>query len=190
LLTARTCLYFLVVRQTNGGLPQLIYSHIAIRNTPFSSFALQSSRYPQLSTQTIAINTTQTCQPVAALRSMPTTSSTSTGKMLASTFGTRSLLIISRLRGVPVPSKIKCGRCHKNFPPTKYSTKQLTDLRYQLHHHGRQSTAINCVNCTGQQIVEIECTMCHKTKGLDEYAKSQRSKPDTAVSVTILVDLY
>jgi hypothetical protein len=100
------------------------------------------------------------------------------------------LLIFYRLKGVPVPPKIKCGRCHKNFPPTKYSAKQLTNLRYQIHNHGRQTTAIKCMNCTGQQVVELECTMCHKTKGLEEYAKSQRSKPDTAVSITILVGLH
>jgi DNA repair protein RAD7 len=98
----------------------------------------------------------------------------------------RTLLICYRLQGVPVPPKIKCGRCHKNFPNTKYSTKQLTDLRYQIHHVGRMTTAINCKNCTGQQIVEIECTMCHKTKGITEFAKSQKSKPDTAVRITLL----
>jgi hypothetical protein len=31
-------------------------------------------------------------------------------------------------------------------------------------------------------IVEIECIMCHKTKGLECFAKSQRANSDTAVS--------
>jgi hypothetical protein len=29
--------------------------------------------------------------------------------------------------------------------------------------------------------------MCHKTKGLEEFAKCQRNKPDTAVSEIIVV---
>jgi hypothetical protein len=36
--------------------------------------------------------------------------------------------------------------------------------------------------CTGQQVVEIECTVCYTWKGLEDYAKSQRTKPDEAVS--------
>ena len=79
-----------------------------------------------------------------------------------------------------IPAKIKCGRCSKNLPHTKYSTKQLTDLRYQISQGVREPKPINCHSCTGNQLVEIECTMCHKTKGLEEFAKCQR-KPDTAV---------
>jgi DNA repair protein RAD7 len=91
---------------------------------------------------------------------------------------------VHRLKGIPVPPKIKCGRCYKNLPPTKYSTKQLTDLRSQIHQTGRQTAAINCQTCTGQHLVELECTICHKTKGLEDFAKSQKSKPDTAVRMT------
>jgi DNA repair protein RAD7 len=76
--------------------------------------------------------------------------------------------------------KIKCGRCYKNLPQVKYSTKQLTDARKQIKDSGKILKAINCHSCTGQQKVEIECTMCGKTKGLEDFAKSQRSKPDTA----------
>jgi DNA repair protein RAD7 len=76
--------------------------------------------------------------------------------------------------------KIKCGRCQKNLPQVKYSIKQLTDARWQIKNSGKMYKAINCQSCTGQQKVEIECTMCGKTKGLEDFAKSQRSKPDTA----------
>jgi DNA repair protein RAD7 len=95
---------------------------------------------------------------------------------------------VRSLTGVPIAAKIKCGRCRKNLPQTKYSTKQLTDLRYQIKHQGRCTKAINCQPCTGNQVVEIECTMCHKTKGLEEFAKCQRNKPDTAVSKMMVDD--
>jgi hypothetical protein len=39
--------------------------------------------------------------------------------------------------------------------------------------------------CTGHQVVEIECTVCNKWKGLEDYAKSQRTKPDEAVSLSV-----
>jgi DNA repair protein RAD7 len=87
---------------------------------------------------------------------------------------------LNRFRGIPLPTKIKCGRCHKNLPQAKYSVKQLTDARWQIKNSTKIYKAINCQGCTGQQKVEIECTMCGKTKGLEEFAKSQRSKPDTA----------
>jgi DNA repair protein RAD7 len=87
---------------------------------------------------------------------------------------------IERLSQVPVPAKIKCGHCHKNVIHTRFSTKQLTDLRYHLKTTGKMC-AINCKPCTGQPMVEVECVMCRKTKGLEEFAKSQRAKPDSAV---------
>ena len=34
--------------------------------------------------------------------------------------------------------------------------------------------------CTGGQPVEIECSVCGITKGLEAFAKSQRKKIDTA----------
>jgi DNA repair protein RAD7 len=90
------------------------------------------------------------------------------------------LIIRYRLKGVVLPEKIKCGRCSKNLPQAKYSIKQLTDARWQVKNVGRINKSINCQPCTGQRVVEVECTMCGKTKGLEDFAKSQRSKPDTA----------
>ncbi|KAH7398634.1 Stc1 domain-containing protein [Phaeosphaeria sp. MPI-PUGE-AT-0046c] len=88
---------------------------------------------------------------------------------------------IESLKGILIPAKIKCGRCSKNLPQVKYSTKQLTDFCYQVKTQGRITKDINCHNCSGgAQVVELECTMCHKTKGQEDFARSQWAKPDTA----------
>ncbi|RAQ99979.1 dna repair protein rad7 [Stemphylium lycopersici] len=87
---------------------------------------------------------------------------------------------IDRLKGIALPVKLKCGRCRKNLPQARFSSKQLTDARWQISQSSNIYKAINCVSCTGQQVVEVECTMCGKTKGLEDFAKSQRCKPDTA----------
>jgi len=88
--------------------------------------------------------------------------------------------------GVAIPDRIKCGRCEKNLPQARYSTKQLTDLRWQIKTNGRCTQPIICRRCTGEPLVEIECFMCHKTKGLEEFAKSQRCRPDHAVCETLI----
>ncbi|KAH3945487.1 hypothetical protein HBH53_146050 [Parastagonospora nodorum] len=87
---------------------------------------------------------------------------------------------IDSLMGVPIPTRIRCGRCERNLPQTQYSTRQLTDLRWQVRTAGNYTQPINCRRCTGEPLVEIECFMCHKTKGLEEFAKSQRCSPDHA----------
>ncbi|KAL5116011.1 UV-damaged DNA-binding protein rad7 [Pleosporales sp. CAS-2024a] len=87
---------------------------------------------------------------------------------------------INDLMNVELPPRIKCGRCDVGLPPAKYSTKQLTDLRFHFKTQGNYDKRINCQKCTGQPIVEIECIMCHKTKGILDFAKSQRTKPDDA----------
>ncbi|KAF1916691.1 Stc1 domain-containing protein [Ampelomyces quisqualis] len=96
---------------------------------------------------------------------------------------------IDSLKGVTIPQKIKCGRCRKNLPHIQYSTKQLTDYRYQVKHNGNREVTkpINCMKCSGgSQIVELECQICHKTKGLEDFAKSQRKQPDTACTADYL----
>ncbi|EUC43316.1 hypothetical protein COCMIDRAFT_38734 [Bipolaris oryzae ATCC 44560] len=87
---------------------------------------------------------------------------------------------IESLKGIALPAKIKCGRCQKNLPQAKFSSKQLTDARRQIKASSQINKSINCQNCTGRQVVEVECTMCGKTKGLEDFAKSQRRNPDTA----------
>jgi hypothetical protein len=79
-----------------------------------------------------------------------------------------------------LPARLKCGRCRKNQPQAKFSIKQLTDARSQVKNINKIITPPVCHDCNSQQKVEIECTMCNKTKGLEAFAKSQRAKPDTA----------
>lgn len=61
-----------------------------------------------------------------------------------------------------------------------YSNVQLTNARRQIKDSGKITKAINCRKCMGQRVVEIECIMCNKTKGIEEFAKSQRKNSDTA----------
>ncbi|OCK73768.1 hypothetical protein K432DRAFT_398622 [Lepidopterella palustris CBS 459.81] len=90
-------------------------------------------------------------------------------------------LSADKLKGVKLPNKIKCGRCIKWKSQVNFSNKQLAEARYQYYKGGvNANVTINCRLCTGGQVVELECWMCHKTKGLDEFAKAQRSKPDNA----------
>ncbi|KAF2131205.1 hypothetical protein P153DRAFT_430422 [Dothidotthia symphoricarpi CBS 119687] len=95
-------------------------------------------------------------------------------------FGAYDQNDIDRLRGVPLPEKIKCGRCNKNFNHANFSTKQLTDARFQIRNQGRIVKNPNCQRCTGKQVVEIECIMCHKTQGLEAFARVQRKNPSDA----------
>jgi hypothetical protein len=78
-----------------------------------------------------------------------------------------------------MPPKLKCSRCDKYKGHTAFSEKQLNDARMSFRN--RTTYNIRCHPCNGGQLVEIECSYCGKTKGLDEFAKSQRSKPDSAV---------
>jgi DNA repair protein RAD7 len=89
---------------------------------------------------------------------------------------------IDKLQGVPLPPKVQCDRCRKHMMFTRFSIKQLTDYRYQIKNNVRNPHLPKCQKCAGgHQVVEIECTMCHKTKGMEEFAKSQRNVADTAV---------
>lgn len=90
-------------------------------------------------------------------------------------------LTSSRLRRISLPAKIKCNMCMKNFNQANFSQKQLTDARYQVSTRGKIVTNPKCFKCTGGQLVELECYMCQKTKGLEAYAKSQRKNTDEAV---------
>ncbi|KAF2190664.1 hypothetical protein K469DRAFT_747109 [Zopfia rhizophila CBS 207.26] len=86
-----------------------------------------------------------------------------------------------RFKSIALPDKIKCNRCSKWRAQASFSTKQLMDAKYKIAEKGANAQyKINCRNCTGQQLVEIECIWCHETKGLEEFAKTQRTKPDNA----------
>ncbi|CAI6265092.1 unnamed protein product [Periconia digitata] len=85
------------------------------------------------------------------------------------------------LEGIPLPEKIKCARCNNFLTQKKFSNTQLAHARTQIKNHGRNVTyQINCQSCTGVQVVEIQCVACCKTKGLEEFAKSQRRDVDKA----------
>lgn len=87
--------------------------------------------------------------------------------------------LMRQLEGVPLPAKIKCCRCDKYKNQAAFSSKQLTDARYAVKHQGQSAAyRIKCQKCTGGQPVEYECSVCGITKGLEEFAKSQRKKDD------------
>ncbi|UPX16030.1 UV-damaged DNA-binding protein rad7 [Ascochyta rabiei] len=88
---------------------------------------------------------------------------------------------MERLRRVALPSRLKCSMCSKNFNTALFSEKQLADARWQISRSVPLSKiSTKCVKCSGQRVVEIECVMCHETKGLEAFAKAQRKKPDDA----------
>ncbi|KAF2116564.1 Stc1 domain-containing protein [Lophiotrema nucula] len=88
---------------------------------------------------------------------------------------------VQSLKGVPLPAKLKCDRCEYYYGPQSYSEIQLNTARAALKNGGTRATyKIKCRRCTGGQPVEVPCKMCGQTKGLEEFAKSQRAKPDNA----------
>lgn len=85
-------------------------------------------------------------------------------------------------------TRLKCGRCNKWKGETNFSNKQLGNLRIKVAKFGNAATSASdaglvCRLCTGGQVVEKECAMCGKTKGLEEFAKVQRTRGDDAVSM-------
>ncbi|KAJ4994413.1 hypothetical protein SVAN01_00242 [Stagonosporopsis vannaccii] len=87
---------------------------------------------------------------------------------------------MARLRRVSLPPKLKCNMCEKNYNAANFSQKQLTDVRYQISTMNKIIKNPKCFNCSGRQLVELECYMCHKTKGLEGFAKSQRNNTEEA----------
>ncbi|KAF2263439.1 hypothetical protein CC78DRAFT_617697 [Lojkania enalia] len=93
------------------------------------------------------------------------------------------------LRGVTIPNKLKCDRCSRYFGHTRFSHKQILDAKRAIKDKGVNATyRIKCMACAGGPLVEIECMMCHKTKGLEEFAKVQRAKPDNAKCMACVED--
>ncbi|KAF2281596.1 uncharacterized protein EI97DRAFT_34152 [Westerdykella ornata] len=91
-------------------------------------------------------------------------------------------LYIKSLQGIALPPKIKCGRCDKYKGHANYSHKQLCDAREAIKQNGKNARySIKCSECTGGQPMELECSVCNQVKGMDDFAKSQRSKGDAAV---------
>ncbi|MCJ1389602.1 hypothetical protein MMC18_002459 [Xylographa bjoerkii] len=65
-----------------------------------------------------------------------------------------------------------------------FSNKQLQDLKFKHLQYGNISLSgpgyIKCRNCTGQQVTEMECTVCDEVKPLSEFGKNHRREPDKA----------
>ena len=85
--------------------------------------------------------------------------------------------------------RIKCDRCRKWKGTTNYSKKQLDELRKKLSKLRSaeipDAMTANCRACNGGSVVELQCSKCDKVKGLDDFAKAQRSNGDNAVSIIL-----
>ena len=87
--------------------------------------------------------------------------------------------------------RIKCEICKKFRMQTAFSNKQLNTMREAIFQYGQAALSddqpgyVKCRSCSGTQVVELLCSVCDKTKGLDEFAKSQRRNPDTAVCLLV-----
>ncbi|PVH99258.1 hypothetical protein DM02DRAFT_656602 [Periconia macrospinosa] len=85
------------------------------------------------------------------------------------------------LEGIALPEKIKCARCCKNVSQKKFSSTQLSHARLAISEKGVHAEySIKCQSCIDGGVVEIKCIACSKTKGLEEFARSQRRNPDNA----------
>ena len=74
-----------------------------------------------------------------------------------------------------------------------FSNKQLDEIRQYLLKYPK-GNVINhgyarCRRCTGQQTMELTCTICDHTKSTTEFSKAQRRNPDNAVSLEFLWSL-
>jgi hypothetical protein len=94
------------------------------------------------------------------------------------------MLMDSRLRNVNLPPKLKCHYCNKSYNQANFSKKQLDDARLQIQNSGRIVQNPKCNKCTGGRVFELECVMCHKTKGEKDFSKTQRKAPDNAVCLS------
>ncbi|KAF2199343.1 hypothetical protein GQ43DRAFT_473713 [Delitschia confertaspora ATCC 74209] len=85
------------------------------------------------------------------------------------------------LNSIKLPDKVRCCRCLKWKAQTNFSHKQLNDAKYTILNGGLNAPFnIKCRTCAGGPLTEVECFMCSETKGIEEFAKSQRCKPDHA----------
>ncbi|KAF2229151.1 hypothetical protein EV356DRAFT_581047 [Viridothelium virens] len=94
----------------------------------------------------------------------------------------------AKLQAISLPPKIRCKRCEKYKSQDAYSKKQLSHARYVRFRNKDASVdgRINCIACTGAQVVELKCYHCHSIKGLDGFSKTQRRLADKAVGLTLL----
>ncbi|KAL9603159.1 MAG: hypothetical protein Q9219_001362 [cf. Caloplaca sp. 3 TL-2023] len=92
----------------------------------------------------------------------------------------------ARLNNVQLPEKTRCKGCHKLKALSQYSNKQLIELRQRVAGPQAEKAKapaaeiITCRNCTSGQVQELTCILCHQTKSLEEFGKTQRKTPDLA----------
>lgn len=85
------------------------------------------------------------------------------------------------IANVALPNKIRCYRCEKHYPPSKFSQNQLDTARKAIRAKGNNANyQIACSGCASGQLFEIQCTSCDKVKGRNEFSNVQQRKPDTA----------
>ncbi|KAL4893204.1 Stc1 domain-containing protein [Aspergillus ambiguus] len=97
--------------------------------------------------------------------------------------GGYSVEIKNRLERIVIPEKVKCILCRKVKIQGAFSNKQLEDLRHAIftdHINPTVTGAVRCRECVGGQRVELRCCICDMVKGLDQFAKAQRSHGDAA----------
>lgn len=81
---------------------------------------------------------------------------------------------------------IICHICKKAKPHSQYAKRQIQKFKDTIHNPyapaGRCLTdpKTTCKTCTPQQVTELTCCVCSKTKGLTYFAKNQRKNPDIA----------
>ncbi|KAF2017262.1 hypothetical protein BU24DRAFT_147018 [Aaosphaeria arxii CBS 175.79] len=86
-----------------------------------------------------------------------------------------------KLAAVKLPPKLKCYRCEVWRTENSYSEKQKNIARESILYKGQSSPPnLVCNRCNGGPLVELECTSCNVTKGLEDFAKSQRAVADHA----------
>ncbi|PSN69144.1 hypothetical protein BS50DRAFT_586494 [Corynespora cassiicola Philippines] len=86
---------------------------------------------------------------------------------------------MKELESVQLPPRLKCVTCNKHKSHQNYSNRMISEARYGIKN--RHAWSVNCIPCAGNgQLMEMECIVCHETKGLDDFAKVQRKKPDSA----------
>ncbi|MCJ1280803.1 hypothetical protein MMC26_000120 [Xylographa opegraphella] len=89
-----------------------------------------------------------------------------------------------KMKSVVIPEKLRCLSCKTVKSNQMFSNKQLQDLKFKHLQYGPVSLTgpgyIKCRQCTGQQVTEMECTVCDEVKPLSEFGKNHRREPDKA----------
>jgi hypothetical protein len=87
------------------------------------------------------------------------------------------------------PDRFKCKDCRKWKSNKEYSKNQTALFQAKAANYGPASrpnsisAGLRCRMCVGDVIMELQCTgPCGLYKSLDEFSKTQRRHPETAVS--------